>query len=132
MVYSVMEGGEGASAPERLDLVFGALSHATRRRLVRYLVARQDPPRMWQVAHDNGVSPQLLNKHIASLEKAGLVQRVSSGRESILVIDREALIEAQRWIVETRAFWVGQFDSLDAYIGEMTARGGLPAVPEKE
>lgn len=132
MVYSIVEEYEGASAPEALDRVFGALSHATRRRIVRYLAARQDPPRMWQVAHDNGLSPQLLNKHTAALEKAGLVQRVSSGRESMLVIDREALVEAQRWIVNTRAFWLGQFDSLDAYIAEIAAHGGSPAAPEKE
>ena len=132
MVYSIIDGGGDTNAPEVLDRVFAALSHATRRRLVRYLAARPDPPRMWQVAHDNGLSPQLLNKHTAALEKAGLVQRVSSGRESTLVIDRAALIEAQKWIFDTRAFWHDQFDSLDAYIGELATRGGLPAAPDKE
>ncbi len=132
MVYSNPASVDELTAPEALDRVFAALSHPTRRRLVRYLTTRADAPRMSQVAQDNGLSPQLLNKHTAALEKAGVVRRLAVGRESMLVIDRSALIEAQKWIVDTRAFWEGQLDSLDAYIGEITARGGLPAATTKE
>ncbi|MDP3209529.1 MAG: helix-turn-helix domain-containing protein [Rhodoglobus sp.] len=121
-----------ASAPDALDQVFAALSHGTRRRLVRYLAAQPAPPRMSQVAHDNGLSPQLLNKHTAALEKAGLVRRTPVGRESLLMIDRNALIDAQRWIVDTRAFWHGQFDSLDTYIDELAAKGELPTPRAKD
>ncbi len=115
-----------ATASDALDHVFAALSHGTRRKLVRYLASMDAPPRMSQVAADNGLSPQLLNKHTAALERAGLVRRTPVGRESLLVIDRDALISAQRWIVDTRAFWQGQFDSLDTYINELAASGDIP------
>lgn len=131
MVYSMIEDTE-ASASDALDRIFAALAHDTRRRLVRYLAARHEAPRMWQVARDNGLSPQLLNKHTAALEKAGLVRRVLAGRESTLVVDRSALIEAQGWILATQAFWQTQFDALDTYLGEIAAGGSLPAPPDRE
>ncbi len=130
MVYST--GVNESDAPEALDRVFAALSHPTRRRLVRYLANRPRAPRMSQVAQDNGLSPQLLNKHTAALEKAGMVQRVTIGRESMLVIDRAALIEAQKWIVDTRAFWEGQLDSLDAYIDKLASQGAIPPTTPKD
>ncbi|MGV8897429.1 MAG: ArsR/SmtB family transcription factor [Rhodoglobus sp.] len=132
MVYSNLVDADESSAPDALGAVFAALSHPTRRRLVRYLAARPRAPRMSQVALDNGLSPQLLNKHAAALEKAGMVQRVTMGRESMLVIDREALIQAQQWIVDTRAFWEGQLDSLDAYIDKLASQGDLPPTPTKD
>ncbi|MDJ0334958.1 helix-turn-helix domain-containing protein [Salinibacterium sp. G-O1] len=131
MVYSTADIDE-SSATEALDRVFAALSHPTRRRLVRYLATRASAPRMSQAAQDNGLSPQLLNKHTAALEKAGMVQRVSVGRESMLVIDRAALVEAQKWIVDTRAFWEGQLDSLDAYIDKLASQGELPPTTPKD
>ncbi|MFC9917398.1 ArsR/SmtB family transcription factor [Agromyces binzhouensis] len=128
MVYS--SGGSGPSAPidstvdrdadaDRLDAVFAALSHRSRRDLVVYLAARADAPRMSQVAADRGVSPQLLNKHTAALEKAGLVRRVGDGRERRLVLDTVALAEAQQWIDRAREYWTARLDSLDSYIADL-------------
>jgi DNA-binding transcriptional ArsR family regulator len=116
MVYSMAETDAPAA---RLDAVFAALAHHARRDLVVYLAGRGIRPRMSQVATDNGLSPQLLNKHTAVLEKAGLVHREREGRERYLVLDPAALAEAQAWIRDTHAFWEGQFDSLDAYIAAL-------------
>ncbi|MRX43963.1 ArsR/SmtB family transcription factor [Agromyces kandeliae] len=128
MVYSA--GGSGPRAPvgvgvdhdadaARLDAVFAALSHRSRRDLVVYLAARADSPRMSQVAVDRGVSPQLLNKHTAALEKAGLVRRVGDGRERRLVLDTVALAEAQQWIGRAREYWTARLDALDSYIANL-------------
>ncbi|GAA1057758.1 transcriptional regulator [Agromyces luteolus] len=122
MVYSMGDGGLQARTEgdaDRLDAVFAALSHRSRRDLVVYLAARTDSPRMSQVAADRGVSPQLLNKHTAALEKAGLVRRVGDGRERRLVLDTMALIEAQQWIVRAREYWTARLDALDSYISTM-------------
>ncbi|WP_353829274.1 ArsR/SmtB family transcription factor [Agromyces sp. SYSU T0242] len=113
MVYSTVDDAD------RLDAVFAALSHRSRRELVLYLAAREDAPRMSQVAADRGVSPQLLNKHTAALEKAGLVRREGDGRERRLVLDPVALAEAQRWLGRARAFWTARFDDLDAYVATL-------------
>jgi DNA-binding MarR family transcriptional regulator len=117
MVYST--GLDAAALAADLDAVFAALAHQSRRELVTYLAARTTPPRMTQVAIDNGISPQLLNKHTAALEKAGLVRREHHGRERYLVLDPAALAAAQNWIHETRAFWDHQFNALDDYIATL-------------
>ena len=114
MVYSV--SAVDREPPAALDAVFAALAHQSRRDLVVYLARRSLPPRMTEVAADNDLSPQLLNKHTAALEKAGLVHRERRGRERYLVLDPAALADAQAWIRDTRAFWEVQFESLDAYI----------------
>jgi DNA-binding MarR family transcriptional regulator len=117
MVYSTRSDASAAAAD--LDAVFAALAHQSRRELVIYLVGRATPPRMTEVATDNGISPQLLNKHTAALEKAGLVRREHHGRGRYLVLDPAALAAAQNWIHETRAFWDHQFNALDDYIATL-------------
>ena len=102
-----------------LDAVFAALAHPVRRDLLRYLATRSAPMRMSAIAEARGISPQLLNKHVASLEKAGLAVRRRAGREKDLVIDESRLAVAQTWLLETRRFWETQLDSLDAYIAEL-------------
>lgn len=104
--------------------MFAALAHHSRRQIVSYLAARPTAPRMKAVAEDHGMSPQLLNKHTAVLEKAGLVSRVARGRDAHLVLRADALAAAQQWIEQTRAFWEHQFDSLERYIAELEGRGG--------
>jgi DNA-binding MarR family transcriptional regulator len=117
MVYSTRSDASAAAAD--LDAVFAALAHQSRRELVIYLAGRATPPRMTEVATDNGISPQLLNKHTAALEKAGLVRREHHGRERYLVLDPAALSAAQNWIHQTRAFWDHQFNALDDYIATL-------------
>lgn len=129
MVYSPIEApAEGlaespADAAQSLDAIFAALAHRGRREIVRYLATRSTAPRMNEVAADNGLSPQLLNKHAATLEKAGLASRVTRGRHSHLVLDADALGAAERWVRQTRAFWDQQLDSLEAYVAELAGGG---------
>lgn len=113
MVYS------GAGTARTLDAVFAALAHQSRRDIVTYLATMPTAPRMNVVAADNDLSPQLLNKHTAALEKAGLVSRVSRGRHSHLVLNAEAFGVAEAWMHETRAFWEHQLDALQDYIAEL-------------
>lgn len=121
MVYA------NASAEADLDAVFAALSHPARRHLVRYLAQQDEPPRMTAAAAAQGMSPQLLNKHTAALEKARLVSRRTIGRERHLVLDTVRLAAAQAWMAETRRFWEHQLDALDAYITELGLTGTEPA-----
>lgn len=102
-----------------LDAVFAALAHPVRRDLLRFLAPRGAPMRMSAIAAARGISPQLLNKHVASLERAGLAVRRRSGREKDLVIDADRLALAQTWLLETRRFWETRLDALDAYIAEL-------------
>lgn len=113
--------GVDASDLEAADLdgVFAALAHPSRRAIVQYLAARPSAPRMHVVASDHQMSPQLLNKHAAALEKSGLVTRRGHGRQRHLVLHPRGLSAAQQWIEQTRAFWEHQLDALGAYITEL-------------
>ena len=102
-----------------LDHVFTALSHPVRRNIVQYLATQPSPPAMTAVARDNAISPQMLNKHAIALEKAGIAQRREAGRERHLILNRDALNEAQQWMDQTREYWSQQFNYLEAYIDKI-------------
>lgn len=128
MVYSRAER-EHDDAPD-LDAVFAALAHPSRRAIVQYLAARPSAPRMHVVASEHQMSPQLLNKHAAALEKSGLVAREGHGRQRHLVLDPRGLSAAQQWIEQARAFWQHQLGALDAYITELDREDGPGTDPD--
>jgi DNA-binding transcriptional ArsR family regulator len=114
MVY---RPGVAEPAPDaQLDAVFGALAHPARRELLRRLLAAREPQPMGAVAAAAGVSPQLLTKHVATLERAGLITRTRHGREKHAHAHPEPLTAATRWIEDTAAFWNAQLDALQDYV----------------
>ncbi|WP_062310035.1 ArsR/SmtB family transcription factor [Demequina rhizosphaerae] len=116
MVYQL---AERAPEDERLDRVFGALAHPARRAVLRVAATSPAPITMSELADRTRMSPQLLNKHAAALEQAGLMTRVARGRERRVTVDAAALDEALDWMNRARAFWGGALDSLDAYVEEL-------------
>ena len=109
-----------SSAPElgadELDAVFGALAHPARRAVLREITGRRQPPAMTDLAATLDMSPQLLNKHLATLERARLISRERNGRETNARPRPEVLDAAKKWIVEMTDYWNAQLDSLQQYI----------------
>lgn len=101
---------------DRLDRIFGALAHPARREVLRIAATSPSPMTMSDLAHATRMSPQLLNKHAAALERAGLMTRVTSGRERHVRIDAEAMDAALDWMNSARAFWGAALDNLEDYI----------------
>jgi DNA-binding transcriptional ArsR family regulator len=106
-----------------LDAVFGALAHRSRRAVVQYLVHRETPTAMNDLAANVGMSPQLLNKHAAALERPALISRTAHGREKHVSAHPEVLAAAQQWIDEVTAYWNAQLDSLDEYVTSLRDTG---------
>lgn len=104
---------------DALDSVFAALAHPARRALLREVLSADGAPSMTELAAATGISPQLLTKHAASLERAALISRSPSGREKTVHAHREPLEEALAWIEQTRAFWGDRLDALDDYIASL-------------
>lgn len=96
--------------------MFGALSHRSRRAVFREVLDAGAPLAMTDLAASTGISPQLLNKHAAALERAGLISRIPHGRQRHVYAHPEVLASAQQWIDEMSTFWNTQLDALDAYI----------------
>lgn len=57
-----------------------------------------------------------LNKHVAVLERAGLVVKRKVGRERFVSANPEALQSVEEWISENTNYWNTQLDSLEELI----------------
>jgi predicted transcriptional regulator len=112
----VPSGKAPEGADDVLDATFAALAHRSRRELLRLVLDADGPLAMSDLATSAGISPQLLNKHAAALERAGLIRRVPRGRERHVYANPEAMASAQQWITEMTSFWSSQLDALEQYV----------------
>lgn len=96
----------------RLDDVFQALGHPTRRAMLADLAARKRT--VGQLAEPFAISFAAASKHVKVLERAGLVERQVSGRTHICRLAPEPLEEAYRWLRQYRRFWGERLDALEA------------------
>ncbi len=99
-----------------VDRIFRALADATRRDIVRRtLMAEQT---VSQLAQDYDMSFAAVQKHVAVLEKAGLVTKESQGRER-LVRGNPATIQRTQELLDTyEQLWRQRISRLDALLAE--------------
>src|SRR5215468_8727423 len=88
---------------DRLDIVFGALSDRTRRKLVARLA--EAPATIGQLAEPFAMSLVAVSKHVRVLERAGLVRRAIDGRIHRCSLDAKKLREVTVWLERYRVFW---------------------------
>jgi len=102
----VVYGAEQASA----DRVFHALSDATRRDiLARTLEGERS---ISALAELYPMSFAAVQKHVAVLERAGLVTKERSGRRKVVRTNMEALRLARGLLDEYEALWRGRIDRM--------------------
>jgi DNA-binding transcriptional ArsR family regulator len=104
-----------ASKEAELDEIFFALSHPARRRLLTRLGEHGDQA-VGPLAGPLRQSPAQITKHLAILERAGLITRQIAGREHRLHLQASALLPATDWIERHRAFWSASLDTLEHYL----------------
>ncbi len=97
-----------------LDAVFASLANPTRRAIVARLADGEAT--VGQLAGPFRVSRPAISKHLRVLEGAGLVRRVTAGRQSRCSLDSGRLRQAAEWIARYRAFWEGQLDRFAEYL----------------
>ena len=95
-----MTGGAGGE----VDDVLAALADATRRRVLDTVAAHGEATAT-MVAAELPVSRQAVVKHLAILDRAGLVTSHRQGREVLYAVRPERLDTAARWISELAAEW---------------------------
>ena len=93
-----------------LDTIFSALADPTRRRILMMLL--EDDMAVTDVAEPFEMSLAAVSKHLAVLERAGLVRRRRDGRTHYCSLRPEALTDALDWISIYQQFWAQRFDSL--------------------
>jgi DNA-binding transcriptional ArsR family regulator len=93
-----------ATIDEAPDAVFAALADPTRRRVLR-LVAERGPATATLLERELPVSRQAIVKHLAVLNRAGLVTGRRTGQEVRYALVPEPLDDVADWIAEIGARW---------------------------
>ena len=97
---------------QRLDTVFSALSHPSRRAIIARL--SNGPARVTEIAEPFDLALNAVSKHLKVLEKAGLVSRTRQGRAHLIAFEAQPLLEAESWLKFYQRFWTDRLDRLEA------------------
>src|SRR6478672_5258159 len=93
------------------DRIFSALADATRRDIVRRAIAGEEG--VAEIATHYPMSFAAVQKHVAVLERAGLVAKDRIGRRKVVRTQQSGLFIAQRLLNDYEELWRGR-------IGRMT------------
>jgi DNA-binding transcriptional ArsR family regulator len=86
-----------------VDAVFAALADPTRRAVIGRLA--EEPLSASALAGELPVSRQAVAKHLAALDRAGLVATRRAGRELRYSLDPAPMGEAMAWMASVGAHW---------------------------
>jgi DNA-binding transcriptional ArsR family regulator len=100
--------------PGDLDSTFAALSDPTRRAILAKL--SEGEQNVSTLAAPLPMSLVAVGKHLAVLEKAGLVRSRKAGRTRICALTPAPLGRAADWIDGYRNFWSTRLDALASYL----------------
>jgi DNA-binding transcriptional ArsR family regulator len=93
-------------APPDFDRMFGALADATRRDIVRRAIGGDEG--VLELASHYSMSFAAVQKHVAILERAGLVTKERIGRRKVVRADLEGLRVARRLLDQYEELWRGR------------------------
>ena len=110
-------GPEADGAVERrdavpgVDEVFFALSDPTRREVLRSVAQRPELTAS-RLATELPITRQAVAKHLAALQRAGLVEPRREGRETRYTLTPAPLVDAMGWMAEVGASWDRRLERL--------------------
>jgi DNA-binding transcriptional ArsR family regulator len=105
---------------EGVDELFHALADATRRDILRRCIAGE--PSVSRLARAYPMSFAAVQKHVAVLERAGLVSKERRGREQLVRTDAGAVDRARQALDELEAAWRGRVDRMSDLLAQDTER----------
>jgi DNA-binding transcriptional ArsR family regulator len=95
---------------EHVDRLFHALADATRRDIL-HRCACEEP----SISHLAGIYPMsfaAVQKHVAVLERAGLVTKERRGRKQLVHTDSDGVTRARHVLDELEAAWRGRVERM--------------------
>ncbi|ACQ81126.1 transcriptional regulator, ArsR family [Beutenbergia cavernae DSM 12333] len=98
-----------------IDRVFGALSDTTRRDIVQRVLRQEASVSELAAAYD--MSFAAVQKHVAVLERAGLVSKIRRGREQIVHADVSTIRSAARLLGQYEEIWRARIGRIDEILG---------------
>ena len=99
---------------DRADALFHALADRTRRDILRRVLAGEHSVSALSAKYD--MSFAAVQKHVAVLEKAGLLTKRRSGREQLASGDVEAVRSVASMLTELGQVWRGRIARIDVLI----------------
>ncbi|MFE1252068.1 ArsR/SmtB family transcription factor [Streptomyces sp. NPDC058741] len=103
---------------ETVDRLFHALADTTRRDILRRCVRGELSVSRLAAAYP--MSFAAVQKHVAVLERAGLVTKQRSGREQLVRTDPDAMGRARRALDDLESAWRGRVDRMARLLAEDT------------
>jgi DNA-binding transcriptional ArsR family regulator len=98
------------------DRIFGALGDATRRDIVRRAIEGEEG--VAELAEHYAMSFAAVQKHVAILERAGLVSKHRMGRRKVVRTNLEGLRVARRLLDRYEELWRERVDRMSQLIDE--------------
>jgi DNA-binding transcriptional ArsR family regulator len=103
-------------APPDFDRMFGALADRTRRDIVRRAIEGDEG--VAELASHYPMSFAAVQKHVAILERAGLITKVRIGRRKVVRTNGAGLGVARRLLDQYEELWRGRIDRMTALVTE--------------
>jgi DNA-binding transcriptional ArsR family regulator len=95
---------------EAVDELFHALADPTRRDIIRRCAAGE--PSVSRLAQAYPMSFAAVQKHVAVLERAGVVTKKRRGREQLVSTDADAVGRARQALDQLEATWRGRVERM--------------------
>lgn len=105
-----------ATHEDRADAWFHALADRTRRDILRRVLAGEHS--VSTLARSYDMSFAAVQKHVAVLERAGLLTKRRQGREALASGDVEAVRSVGAMLTELEALWRGRIQRMDELFAE--------------
>ena len=100
--------------PPDLDRLFGALADHTRRDIVRRAIGAEEG--IVELASHYPMSFAAVQKHVAILERAGLVSKHRIGRRKVVRTNLDRLRVVHRLLDQYEELWRGRIDRMAGLI----------------
>src|SRR5713226_1785489 len=110
------------------DRVFPALGDRTRRDIVRRAISAEEG--VLELASHYPMSFAAVQKHVAVLERAGLITKHRIGRRKVVRTNLDALLVARRLLDQYEELWRARIDRMNDLIVETA--GAMDSVETKE
>jgi DNA-binding transcriptional ArsR family regulator len=101
-------------APPDFDRMFGALADATRRDIVRRAIGGEEG--VAELAEHYPMSFAAVQKHIAILERAGMITKERIGRRKVVRTNLEGLRLARSLLDRYEELWRGRLARMTALV----------------
>jgi DNA-binding transcriptional ArsR family regulator len=107
----------GEATGEEVDRLFHALAAATRRDILHRCIRGE--PSVSRLADVYPMSFAAVQKHVAVLERAGLVIKQRRGREQLVRTDPDAIVRARGVLDELETAWRGRVDRMAELLAQV-------------